>query len=133
MLSWLQRRSDLRRRATELYGSIVAQSRAPEFFVWLEVPDTVAGRFEVLVVHLYLVQARLAADGEAGRELSRALAEAFVRDMDSSVREMGIGDMGVPHQVRRAADAYVRAFTAKPPPAAPRGGGLGDLGGMGGP
>ena len=43
----------------ELYGAIVAAARQPQFYRDWAVPDTVDGRFEMIVVHLFLVMDRL--------------------------------------------------------------------------
>src|SRR5713101_7816087 len=54
-----------------IYGMIVTQAREPLFHRALGVPDTVNGRFDLLLMHLWLVLRRLkSADG--GKELSQA-------------------------------------------------------------
>jgi cytochrome b pre-mRNA-processing protein 3 len=89
-----------------LYGQIVAQARQPEFYGELGVPDTLEGRFDMIVLHLVLAMRRLRREGERGRELSQALVNAFFADMDRSLREMGVGDLVVPKRVRRMAEAF---------------------------
>ena len=42
-----------------LYGMIVAQARSPAFYLGYGVPDTVAGRLDMIVLHLVLVLRRL--------------------------------------------------------------------------
>lgn len=105
MLSWLRGRSRTGRTATKLYGSIVTAARREAFYAGYGVPDTPDGRFGLLVAHMFLVLERLRSEGEAGRGLSRALVEAFVSDMDDSMREMGVGDLSVPRKVKKAAGA----------------------------
>jgi cytochrome b pre-mRNA-processing protein 3 len=105
VLDWLRTRSRKRRTAHDLYGSIVARSRSPAFYADLAVPDSVMGRLELIILHLALLIERLQADGDAGAGLAQEVAEAFVRDMDDSIREIGIGDMGVPRRVKQAAGA----------------------------
>ena len=63
------------------------------------------GRLEMIILHVALVLDRLAAEGEAGHELARALNEAYVADVDDALRQIGIGDMGVPRRVKQAAAA----------------------------
>ena len=89
-----------------LYGIIVAQARSPVFYQDYGVPDTVDGRFEMVVLHIVLVLRRL--DAEAGpiRQRGQALFNLFCRDMDGSLREMGIGDLGVPREMRRIGEAF---------------------------
>ena len=56
----------MRRKAGEIYGAIVAQARRPVFYAELGVPDTPSGRYEMVVVHLFLVLERLRSDPGAG-------------------------------------------------------------------
>ena len=116
MLAWLSRRSHRRRNARELYGSIVTQARKPTFYAAWGVPDTMAGRFEMVVVHLSVVLDRLQAEAgaEAGQAatLARALTEAFIADMDASMREMTFGDLAVPKEVKRTAAALFDRHSA---------------------
>ena len=37
-----------------VYGMIVAQARSPAFYRDYQVPDTVSGRFDMIVLHLVL-------------------------------------------------------------------------------
>lgn len=105
MLSWLRAKSRTGRTATELYGSIVTQARTRDFYADHGVADTPEGRFSLIVAHLFVVLERLRAEDEPGQELARAVVETFVADMDASLREMGIGDFGVPKRVKKAAAA----------------------------
>ncbi|HLH95350.1 MAG TPA: ubiquinol-cytochrome C chaperone family protein [Xanthobacteraceae bacterium] len=88
-----------------LYGTIVAQARAAPFYRNCGVPDTVNGRFEMLVLHLVLVLRRLEPEEQA-RRLGQALFDWFCRDMDGSLREMGVGDLAVPGKMRRIGEAF---------------------------
>jgi cytochrome b pre-mRNA-processing protein 3 len=88
-----------------LYGMIVAQARIPCFYREYGVADTVNGRFDLIVLHLALVLDRLAAD-EALRELGQGVFDRFCQDMDQNLREIGIGDLGVPKQMRRVGEAF---------------------------
>src|ERR1019366_7700109 len=55
-----------------IYGMIVTQARQPSFYRDLGVADTVNGRFDLLVLHLWMVLRRFqSADGAAN--LSQAL------------------------------------------------------------
>ena len=102
MLAWLKQLGDRRRTARSLYGSIVTQARSRNLYAGLGVPDTAEGRFEMIVLHLVLVLRRLAREGEAGSRLARAVTETFVVDLDDSLREMTVGDLAVPREVKRA-------------------------------
>lgn len=103
MLESLRTRAETRRKAGELYGAVVAQARRPEFYTDLGVPDTPVGRYEMVVLHLFLVLERLRSAAGRGAPLDRMLVEAFIADMDDSLRELATGDLSVPKKVRRAA------------------------------
>lgn len=110
MLTWLFNRNDSRRRASELYGAVVALARRPELYADMGVADTPEGRYEALVLTLFLVLERLRGEGEEATAHAQALIEAFVTDMDDNMREMGVGDLTVPKKVKKAAAAlYDRA------------------------
>lgn len=88
------------------YGRIVDQSRQPLFYTDCGVPDTLDGRFDMLALHAFLVVHRLKGQGEAARLFSRALFEAMITDMDRTVREMGVSDMGVGAKVKAMAKGF---------------------------
>ena len=84
---------------------IVTQAREPLFYRDLAVPDTVNGRFDLLLMHLWLVLRRLRAV-EAGSDLSQALFDHFCTDMDDNLREMGVGDQTVPKRMKAFGEAF---------------------------
>jgi cytochrome b pre-mRNA-processing protein 3 len=88
-----------------IYGMIVTQTREPLFYRDLGVPDTVNGRFDLLLLHLWLVLRRLQSVG-AGTALSQALFDHFCTDMDDNLREMGVGDQTVPKRMRAFGEAF---------------------------
>lgn len=87
------------------YSGIVAQSRQERFFAEWGVPDTVAGRFDMISLHLSLVFRHLRAD-EAERDQAQAIFDLFFKDMDRSLREMGIGDVGVPKKIEKMGSVF---------------------------
>jgi cytochrome b pre-mRNA-processing protein 3 len=103
MFSWLNNRRSHKLTAEHLYGAVVAQARQPSFFTHLGVPDTLEGRYEVIVLNLFLVLDRLRGENEPAQSVSRRLTERFVTDMDDCMRELGVGDLKVPKKVKRAA------------------------------
>jgi len=90
----------------------VAQARSEPLYREFGVPDTVHGRFEMIVLHVALVLSRLELEGDAGQETGRAMLEAFVADMDDACRRLGIGDMGVPRHVKKATAAVLERGNA---------------------
>lgn len=78
--------------ARPLYDQVVGKARAPHWYVAGAVPDTMEGRFSVLATLLALTDVRLERGGERARTMSVALTESFVADMDSQLRQDGVGD-----------------------------------------
>ncbi len=105
MLSWLRRNAELRQTGHELYERIVAQARSAAFYRDGAVPDTMEGRFEMILLHLFLVLDRLKTEGAPGQKLGQSVMECLFADMDDALRQIGIGDMGVPRRVQKAAAA----------------------------
>lgn len=120
MLGWWRRRVERRRIASELYERIVAQARSPAFYRDLGVTDTMEGRYEMIVLHLFLVRQRLRDAGREGQWIGQQVLEQLIGAMDDALRQIGIGDMGVPKRVKRAAAAFAersRAYAAALAPA----------------
>jgi cytochrome b pre-mRNA-processing protein 3 len=88
-----------------IYGMIVTQAREPLFYRELGVPDTVNGRFDLLVLHLWLVLRRMQPMDD-GPRLSQALFDRFCDDMDGNLREMGVGDLTVPKRMQAFGEAF---------------------------
>lgn len=89
-----------------LYGAIVAQARAPVFYLAYGIPDTVNGRLDLLMLHLALVFERLSQGDAEAKAAGQEAFDRFCRDMDDHLREDGISDMKVPKQVRGVAAAF---------------------------
>ena len=92
--------------ARKLYAGIVEQARRPEFFLACGLPDTVDGRFDLLVLHVFLVMHRLKRDRAETAELSQALFDVLFQDMDESLRELGAGDMGIGRRIKAMAEGF---------------------------
>jgi cytochrome b pre-mRNA-processing protein 3 len=88
-----------------IYGMIVTQAREPLFYQDLCVPDTVNGRFDLVLLHLWMVLRRLR-DAAEGQGLCQALFDHFCADMDANLREMGVGDLAVPKRMQAFGEAF---------------------------
>lgn len=91
--------------AHELYGALVAQARRPAFYADLGVPDTPAGRYDMIVLHAFLLFERLGGGAEE-RALGQRVFDIMFVDLDRSLREMGIGDLSVPKRIKVMARAF---------------------------
>jgi cytochrome b pre-mRNA-processing protein 3 len=88
-----------------IYGMIVTQAREPLFYRDFGVPDTVDGRFDLLVLHLWMVLRRLK-PMEGGDGLAQTVFDRFCDDMDANLREMGVGDLTVPKRMQAFGEAF---------------------------
>ncbi|HEX3970152.1 MAG TPA: ubiquinol-cytochrome C chaperone family protein [Stellaceae bacterium] len=102
-LATLFRRNRYRPQAFAAYTSIVEHARTPDFFLRLDVPDTLDGRYEMIALHMFLVLNRLKAEHEETAEYAQALFDAMFADLDRGLREMGATDMGVGKRVKEMA------------------------------
>jgi cytochrome b pre-mRNA-processing protein 3 len=100
-----QPRTPSRGTIEAIYGMIVAQAREPRFYESLGVADTVNGRFEMIVLHLWMVLRRIRAMPESSR-FSQALFDYFCSDLDANLRELGVGDLTVPKRMQAFGEAF---------------------------
>ncbi len=93
-------------RSDSVYAAIVAAARRPWLYSRAGVPDTVSGRFDMIVLHLALVIERLREGGPSEAGLAQAVLDTMFADMDRSLREMGVGDLSIAKQMRTMAGVY---------------------------
>ena len=105
MMPFPFRKDRLGDAAVAVYTPIVAQSRHPLPFLEWGIADTATGRFDLLSLHMALVLHRLRREPQAKR-FAQALFDLFFRDMDRSLREMGVGDLSVPRRVARMTEIF---------------------------
>jgi cytochrome b pre-mRNA-processing protein 3 len=98
-----------------LHQRIVAAARRPDLYGVLAVPDTLEGRFEVLTLHVVLVLEALRGLPSPAEEVSQELVDQVFRELEASLREMGVGDVVVPKRMKVLAQAFygrARAYDA---------------------
>jgi cytochrome b pre-mRNA-processing protein 3 len=88
------------------YEQLTQAARRPAFYAWMGVPDTVLGRFEMLTIMLILYFRRTAQSARSGQEIAQEIIDYFFEDIDHSIRELGVGDVGVPKRVKKFARMY---------------------------
>lgn len=101
-----------RAAAEGVYGAIVAQARSPALYTQFGVPDTLEGRFEMIVLLTCLYFRRLRSEDARIRNLGQAVFDAMFRDMDASLRELGVGDLSVPKKIKAMGEAFYGRATA---------------------
>jgi cytochrome b pre-mRNA-processing protein 3 len=106
MFSILKKKNPYQEAAQRAYGQLLQKSREPVFYTEYKVPDSFDGRFDLLLFHIFLLVNRLTDEGKPGQDFNQALFDQTFADMDQTLREMGIGDMGVPKHMRRMMKAF---------------------------
>lgn len=106
ILSRVRTRGRQRDAAHGLYSTAVRQARAPVFYADCGASDTMEGRFDMIVLHVYLIMRSLKRLEEPGKALSQKLFDVMFADMDQSLREMGVGDLSVGKKIKAMASAF---------------------------
>lgn len=105
MFGLFKKKKPYEQESFDLFLSAQEAARNPYFYEELAVPDTTEGRFDLLLVHLFLVIHRVN-DEENGRALSQALFDTVFFNIDEGYREIGVGDMGVPKRIKKLMLAF---------------------------
>ena len=105
MFGVFRRRAQERQAVAALYAAVAEQARLPVFYADLGVPDTVDGRFDLLVLHAWLVMQRLDAEPDSG-PIKQDLFDAMFSHLDLTVREMGAQDLGVGRRIKKMAEGF---------------------------
>ncbi len=103
MFALLKPKNPYEQSAELVYASCLQQTRQLVFYEDYGVPDSFDGRFDLLTLHLFLIVQRLA--GVEPR-FNQALFDVMFKDMDQTLREMGIGDVSVPKHMKRMMLAF---------------------------
>ena len=89
------------------YQKIVDVSRHKVFYTKLKVPDTLDGRYDLLVLFSIILTFSLSKSGKKGVELSQILFDKIFLDLDLSLRELGAGDAGVHIKIKNMIKSYM--------------------------
>lgn len=120
MIFGFLRKNNVNRAIVERqYGILTTAARQKAFYRSANVPDTVMGRFEMLSAIMILYFRRSGSGSGAVKEIAQEIVDAFFQDLDHSMRELGIGDQGVPKRMKKLAsmfygrvDSYGKALAA---------------------
>jgi cytochrome b pre-mRNA-processing protein 3 len=107
VIARLFRRGGERRRAiATLHAAVSAAARAPALYTELGVPDTVEGRFEALCLHVILALRRLNRLPPPAADVAQDLVDSVFRQLDASLRELGVGDLSVAKRMKKLGAAF---------------------------
>lgn len=91
--------------APDLYQAALQGAREEIFYAQHGVPDSFDGRFDLMLLHLFCILDPLVGHDEYD-DLSQYVFDVTFRNMDQTLREMGIGDMGIPKHMKRMMKAF---------------------------
>ena len=90
-----------------IYQKIVTFSRNKIFYTNYNVPDTIDGRFDMLILITIIVVYRLSKIKNEGIELSQKIFDTVFKDLDFSLRELGAGDVSVANNMKKLISSYM--------------------------
>jgi cytochrome b pre-mRNA-processing protein 3 len=93
--------------SNEIYQKIVKFSRNKIFYTKYKVPDTIDGRFDMLVLITIVIVFRLSKIKDEGVELSQKVFDIIFKDLDFSLRELGAGDVSVANNMKKLISSYM--------------------------
>ncbi|MBE1236194.1 ubiquinol-cytochrome C chaperone family protein [Phaeovibrio sulfidiphilus] len=120
VVSAMRQRRDYKRKAAVLYKVVVAQARSPFFYERLGVPDTLDGRYDMLVIHMALLLRRLSSFAPGDRptrkaplpRLAQYLFDLMEKDLKHNIRRIGIQETAITRETRKMLRAfYGRAYS----------------------
>jgi len=88
------------------YNNIVLLARDKRLYIQGGVPDTIDGRYELIILHCHLFINRLIIAGSVEKAFAQKLINYMFRDFDRSLREIGVGDLSVGKKVKFMASSY---------------------------
>ena len=91
----------------DIYQKIVKFSRNKIFYTKYKVPDTIDGRFDMLVLVTIIVVFRLSKIKNEGTVLSQKIFDIIFQDLDFSLRELGAGDVSVSNNMKKLISSYM--------------------------
>lgn len=93
----------------KLYEAMVAASRQPVFYAQGQVPDSIDGRFDLMLLHAFLLFYRLRSQHGA---LAQQVFDMMFAHLDLSLREIGVGDTGVSKRIKHMGQSFYGRMAA---------------------
>ena len=95
-----------------IYKKIVLHSRNKIFYTDLKIPDTLDGRFDLIVLHFYFIHSVLFKKEIKKNNIYNQLLDIMYKDFDSNLREIGVGDLSVGKKVYQMSEAVAGRVNA---------------------
>lgn len=115
MFDRLFKKDPMKAPARAVYEAFVSAARRPFLYGPDGAPDTVDGRFDLIVLHAVLVFRRLRPEGDQAKHFNQLVFDIMFDDMDAALREMGTGDLSVGKKIREMGEAFYGRASAYEP------------------
>lgn len=91
---------------TEIYQSIIDNSRSKIFYIDLDVDDSFESRFDLVILHSFIIFQYFIEIGDKKNKLSQRLFDFMFHDFENNLREMGFGDIAVNTRMKKFISAF---------------------------
>jgi len=88
-----------------IYKKIIVQSRDKIFYLKCFVPDSLDGRFDLIVLHFFFINTVLIKKKGDEEKLKEEILNLMFKDFDYNLREMGVGDLSVKKKIYHMSEA----------------------------
>lgn len=95
------KKNDNEKIVSGIYSTIIQAGRQPTLYADWGIPDTPIGRYEAIGLHMILFFHRTRSAAPAVQELAQDVLDEFFLELDHSIRELGVGDAGVPKRMKK--------------------------------
>ena len=95
-----------------IYKKIVLHTRNKTFYKKLKVPDTIDGRFDLIILHFYFVHTVLFKKNILENKIYEEILNIMLKDFDSNLREIGVGDLSVGKKIFQMSEAIAGRIEA---------------------
>jgi cytochrome b pre-mRNA-processing protein 3 len=95
------KKNDNEKIVSGIYSTIIEAGRNPILYADWGIPDTPLGRYEAIGLHMILFLHRTRSAGPGAQELAQNVLDEFFLELDHSIRELGVGDAGVPKRMKK--------------------------------
>ena len=89
-----------------LYKRILKSSYDRYFYKKLMVPDTLDGRFDLIILHIFVILKIYKNSSEQNKNFTQKLFDIFMLEVESSYREMGISDQSFSKKMKVVIESF---------------------------
>lgn len=108
MFGFLSKKKTLNDVGHKLFSIVIEQSRAAIFYSELAVEDSLDGRFDLMSLHMAMILQKLDQNklDKDTVKLKQIVQEIMFDNLDLTLREVGVGDLGVGKKIKVMAEAF---------------------------